>query len=112
MSSGLQRLAGFTITSADPAAAAASYASQLGYVVRAEGAITPLTALQWGTPRMAGRHYVELQVPASKGPGCFVRFVEQEAVSGMPLLGHGWNAMEVLCQSPYELAKDFEGSEF
>ncbi|MFZ9904326.1 MAG: hypothetical protein ACO3GE_02895 [Steroidobacteraceae bacterium] len=112
MSGGLQRLAGFTITSADPVAAAASYASQLGYVVRAEGTITPLTALQWGTPKMAGRHYVEMQVPASKGPGCFVRFVEQEAVSGMPRLGHGWNAMEVLCQSPYELAKDFEGSEF
>ena len=112
MSGGLQRLAGFTITSADPAAAAASYASRLGYVVRAEGTITPLTALQWGTPKMAGRHYVEMQVPASKGPGCFVRFVEQEAVSGMPRLGHGWNAMEVLCQSPYELAKDFEGSEF
>jgi hypothetical protein len=112
VSSGLQQLAGFTITSADPAATAASYASQLGYVVRAEGAITPSTALHWGAPKMAGRRYVEMQVPASRGPGCFVRFVEQEPLSGMPLLGHGWNAMEVLCQNPYELAKDFEGSTF
>jgi hypothetical protein len=69
-------------------------------------------AEQWRTPNMTGRHYVELHVPASTGPGCFVRFVEQAPFPGMPLLGHGWNAMEVLCQNPYELAKDFAGSPF
>lgn len=112
MREGLRRLAGFTITAADPVATAASYASQLGYVVTAEGAVTPVRAAQWGAPKMAGRRYIEMRVATSTGPGSFVRFVEQMPFSGMPLLGHGWNAMEVLCQNPYELAKDFEGGAF
>lgn len=112
MTAGLNRLAGFTITTADPAAVAAHYAAYLGYVVCDEGVVTLMKAEQWCTPSMAGRHYVELQVPASTGPVCFVRFVEQAPIPGMPLLGHGWNAIEVLCQNPYELAKDFADSPF
>lgn len=112
MNAGLNRLAGFTITTADPAAAAAHYVAHLGYLVCDEGIITPMKAEQWRTPSMVGRRYLELQVPASTGPGCFVRFVEQAPIPGTPLLGHGWNAMEVLCQNPYELAKDFAGSPF
>jgi len=112
VNAGLNRLAGFTITVADPAAAAAHYVAYLGYLVCDEGVITPMKAEQWRTPSMVGRRYLELQVPASTSPGCFVRFVEQAPIPGMPLLGHGWNAMEVLCQNPYELAKDFAGSPF
>lgn len=112
MSANLNRLTGFTITAADPVATAASYAAHLGYIVRDEGIITAVTAGQWRTPNMTGRRYVEMQVPASTGPGCFVRFIEQMPHPGLPLLGHGWNAMEVLCQNPYELAKDFAGSAF
>jgi len=112
VSRGLSRIAGFTITTADPAATAASYAAELGYVARAAGTVTPLKAAQWTAPKMAGRRYVEMHLPKSSGPGCFVRFVEQDPFPGVPLLGHGWNAMEVLCQSPYELAKDLAGSAF
>ena len=112
MSASLNRLAGFTITAADPATAASHYVAHLGYVVYDQGIITSVKAEQWRTPNMTGRHYVELHVPASTGPDCFVRFVEQAPFPGMPLLGHGWNAMEVLCQNPYELAKDFAGSPF
>lgn len=112
MSTGLNRLAGFTITATDPIAAARHYVAHLGYVVFDQGIITPEKAEQWRTPNMTGRHYVELHVPASTGPGCFVRFIEQARFPGLPLLGHGWNAMEVLCQNPYELAKDFAGSPF
>lgn len=112
MSASLNRLAGFTITAADPATAASHYVAHLGYVVCDQGIITSVKAEQWRTPNMTGRHYVELHVPASTGPDCFVRFVEQAPFPGMPLLGHGWNAMEVLCQNPYELAKDFAGSPF
>ncbi len=112
MSTGLNRLAGFTITATDPIAAARHYVAHLGYVVFDQGIITSEKAEQWRTPNMTGRHYVELHVPASTGPGCFVRFIEQARFPGLPLLGHGWNAMEVLCQNPYELAKDFAGSPF
>ncbi len=112
MSASLNRLAGFTITAADPATAASHYVAHLGYVVCDQGIITSVKAEQWRTPNMTGRHYVELHVPASTGPDCFVRFVEQAPFPGMPLLGHGWNAMEVLCQNPHELAKDFAGSPF
>jgi hypothetical protein len=112
VSASLNRLAGFTITAADPATAASHYVAHLGYVVCDQGIITSVKAEQWRTPNMTGRHYVELHVPASTGPDCFVRFVEQAPFPGMPLLGHGWNAMEVLCQNPYELAKDFAGSPF
>lgn len=112
MSTGLNRLAGFTITATDPIAAARHYVAHLGYVVFDQGIITPEQAEQWRTPNMTGRHYVELHVPASTRPGCFVRFIEQAPFPGLPLLGHGWNAMEVLCQNPYELAKDFAGSPF
>lgn len=112
MSTGLNRLAGFTITATDPIAAARHYVAHLGYVVFDQGIITPEQAEQWCTPNMTGRHYVELHVPASTRPGCFVRFIEQAPFPGLPLLGHGWNAMEVLCQNPYELAKDFAGSPF
>lgn len=112
MSASLNRLAGFTITAADPATAASHYVAHLGYVVCDQGIITSVKAEQWRTPNMTGRDYVELHVPASTGPDCFVRFVEQAPFPGMPLLGHGWNAMEVLCQNPYELAKDFAGSPF
>ena len=112
MSASLNRLAGFTITATDPATAASHYVAHLGYVVCDQGIITSVKAEQWRTPNMTGRHYVELHVPASTGPDCFVRFVEQAPFPGMPLLGHGWNAMEVLCQNPYELAKDFAGSPF
>jgi hypothetical protein len=112
VSTGLNRLAGFTITATDPIAAARHYVAHLGYVVFDQGIITSEKAEQWRTPNMTGRHYVELHVPASTGPGCFVRFIEQARFPGLPLLGHGWNAMEVLCQNPYELAKDFAGSPF
>ncbi len=112
MSHGLQRLTGFTIMAADPAIAAAQYVAHLGYVVRDQGRIERSKAEQWRAPKMAGRHYVELQVPASLGPGCFVRFIEQAPSLGLPLLGHGWNALEVLCQNPYALAEDFASSPF
>lgn len=112
MTAGLNRLSGFTITATDPATVAGHYVAHLGYVVCDQGIITPGKADQWRTPNMTGRHYVEMHVPTSTGPGCFVRFIEQAPFPRMPLLGHGWNAMEVLCQNPYELAKDFSGSAF
>lgn len=108
----LSRLSGFTITTVDPTATAASYAAHLGYIVCDEGIIPPMRAAQWRTPKITGRRYIEMQVPDSTGPVCFVRFIEQTLHPGLPLLGHGWNAMELLCQNPYELAKDFAGSAF
>lgn len=112
MKQGLQQLTGFTIMATDPAIAAAQYVTHLGYVVRDQGRIALSKAEQWRAPKMAGRRYAEVQAPASVGPGCFVRFIEQAPLLGLPLLGHGWNAMEVLCQNPYALAKDFASSPF
>lgn len=106
------RLTGFTITAADPSTAAAQYISQLGYLIADEGLVPYARAQQWNAPGVAGRRYVELKAPAGNGPGCFVRFVEQAPIAGAPLLGHGWNAMEVLCLNPYELAEDFMGTAF
>jgi hypothetical protein len=67
-------------------------------------------AHRWGAPAAAGRRWVVLRAPGP--PSVVVRFIEQEPIGQAPLLGHGWNAMEVLVEDPYALARSFTGSPF
>ena len=108
---GLQRLVGFTIFTADVRATAAAYARWLDYVIAEQTIVSPLLARLWGCARLAGRSLALLHAPAS--PATLLRLVEMPVPpAATPLLGHGWNAMEVLVQDPYALAVQLEGSPF
>ena len=109
---GLRRLAGFTITAADPALAAANYVQHLGYEIVDQGRVPRETAMNWRSPNLAQRKFVELTPSPTGSDDCFVRFVEQASTPGIPLLGYGWNAVEISCRDPYELAERFSGTTF
>ena len=107
---GLQRIVGFTITAPDPVAAAEAYAQVFGWPVEAEGSVSRDEAFLWGAPATEGRRWLRLRPPGE--PATWVRFVGQAAMPGQPLLSYGWNAMEVLVDDPYALARELEGTPF
>jgi len=109
---GLRRLAGFTITAADPAAAAALYVQHLGYQVVDEGTIGAETAANWRAPNVVRRKFVEVTPSPTSNDDCFIRFVEQVPTPDIPLLGYGWNGVEISCRDPYALADQFSGTPF
>lgn len=108
--SGLQRIVGFTITAPDPQAAAEAYTRVFGWPVEASGTVPHDEAFLWGAPAAEGRRWVRLRPPGE--PATWVRFVEQPAQPGLPMLSYGWNAMEVLVRDPYGLARELEGTPF
>lgn len=108
--SGLQRIVGFTITAPDPQTAAGAYGRVFGWPVEAEGTVSRDEAFLWGAPAAEGRRWLRLRPPGE--PATWVRFVEQPAQAGLPLLSYGWNAMEVLVRDPYALARELEGTPF
>lgn len=107
---GLQRIVGFTITAADPVAAAEAYAEVFGWPVEAEGTVPSDEAFLWGAPAAEGKRWLRLRPPGE--PRTWVRFIEQAAEPGLPFLSYGWNAMEVLVHDPYALARELEGTAF
>lgn len=110
--SGLQRLLGFTISSASPRAAADAYIRHLGYHLLSDGEVDAVTAAAWDAPALAGRRMVTVSASRRVGDKAFVRFIEQVPIVSAPLLGQGWNAMEVLCEDPYRLADSFSDTPF
>ena len=109
-SHGLLRIAAFTLTTGNLDATTDAYVRWLGYVHEDAGRVPAQLARSWGAPGVEGRRWALLRAP---GPASVVvRFVEQAPVAEAPLLGHGWNAMEVLVEDPYELARSFDGSPF
>ena len=108
--SGLQRIVGFTITAPDPQAAAEAYTRVFGWPVEASGTVPHDQAYLWGTPAAEGRRWLRLRPPGE--PSTWVRFIEQPAEPGLPMLSYGWNAMEVLVRDPYGLARELEGTPF
>jgi len=110
--SGLQRLLGFTVTCNDPAQVADEYCKLLGYRIFAAGEIDAATAGSWQAPLLHGRRFATVMPPAAADDSSFIRFVEQQRDRSLPRLGYGWNAIEVLCRDPYELAQRLAGSSF
>lgn len=107
---GLQRISAFTLTTGSLDATTEAYVRWLGYVCDSTGYVPESLARRWGAPATAGRRWSQLRAPGA--PAVAVRFVEQTPIEHAPLLGHGWNAMEVLVEDPYALARSFEGSPF
>jgi hypothetical protein len=109
-SPGLLRIAAFTLTTSNLDATIDAYVRWLGYVHEDAGRVPGSLARGWGAPGVEGRRWARLRPP---GPAnVVVRFVEQALVAEAPLLGHGWNAVEILVEDPYALAHSFEGSPF
>jgi hypothetical protein len=109
-SPGLQRIAAFTLTTGDLAATTAAYVRWLGYSLEDAGRVPASLAAAWGAPAVAGRRWAWLHPPGP--PSVALRFVEQDPIAGAALLGHGWNAVEILVEDPYALARSFDGSPF
>lgn len=113
---GLQRIAAFTLTTGDLDATVAAYGRWLGYRCEEAGHVPAALACSWGAPAVAGRRWARLRpaepATAAASPGAELRFVEQAPIAGAPLLGLGWNAVEVLVEDPYALANSFDGSPF
>ncbi len=107
---GLLRIASFTLTTGDLDATVDAYARWLGYVRVEEGCVSASAAARWGAPAVAGHRWALMRAPGP--PAATVRFVEQAPIPHAPLLAHGWNAMEVLVEDPYALARSFDGSPF
>lgn len=109
---GLRRLSGFTLTASNPATVASAYVEHLGYEIVDEGVIDADTATRWRSPKITHRRFVELAPAPTASDDCFMRFVEQTPPSDVPMLGYGWNAVEISCEDPYSLAKQFERTPF
>ena len=113
---GLQRIAAFTLTTGDLDGTTAAYSRWLGYAGEDAGRVPARLAQAWGAPAVAGRRWARLRPARASGPdgppGIELRFVQQEPIADAPLLGHGWNAVEILVEDPYALAQSFEGSPF
>ena len=108
---GLQRLTCFTITTANLAHSARAYTEILGYQSLAETEISATLAAHWNMPALRGVSCALLHAPA--GTETILRLVEQpDRQPGAMLLGHGWNAMEVLVQDPYVLARELIDTAF
>ena len=106
-------LASVTLTVPCIAPVATAYCDWLGYQITAEGRVTVRLAESWDAPATIGSRWVELRAAADTQ--CVLRWVERPAYAGFaPLLHHGWNANEILCADPLDLAERFSqpGSPF
>ncbi len=109
--SGLQRLLCCTLTAPDADQAAQCYVDWLGYRIIERAAVSVALAQHWDAPLTAGRRCVVLAAPT--GRDATLRFIEQPpAPPDSPLLAQGWNAVEILVEDPYELARSLAGSPF
>lgn len=106
-------LSSVTLTAPSIAPIAAAYCDWLGYQTVAEGRVTVRLAESWDAPVTLGSPWIELR--ASAEAQCVLRLVERPPYPGFaPLLHHGWNANEILCADPVDLAERFSqpGSPF
>ncbi len=95
-----------TLTVPNIALVATAYCDWLGYQIVAEGRVTARLADSWEAPSTIGSRWVELRAVAETQ--CVLRLVERPAYAGFaPLLHHGWNANEILCTDPIDLAERF-----
>jgi hypothetical protein len=105
----LERIKMATVAVPDIIAAAAWYSTWLSYVPQGMGKIAKELAASWGAPGMAGRRQILLQ-PES-GADVFVRLVEIDPVPDhKPLVGYGWNAIELAVENAEELQRRLEGT--
>jgi hypothetical protein len=108
---GLRQLLAFTLTAPNVRSVAEAYARWLDYVIAEETTLSTALAAVWDCPALVGQRMILLH--AASGTDTWLRLVEMPAASPpVPLLGHGWNAMEVLVQDPYQLARELQGSPF
>ena len=106
----LKRIKMATVSVPDVVTSAAWYSKWLSYVPLGVGKVSKELATSWGTPAMAGRKQILLQ-PES-GADVFIRLVEIDPVPAYkPLLGYGWNAIEITVQDSDALQKSFAGSD-
>jgi hypothetical protein len=106
-------LSSVTLTVPSIAPVAAAYCDWLGYQTVAEGRVTARLAESWDAPLTVGSRWAELRAAAETQ--CVLRLVERPSYPGFaPLLHHGWNANEILCADPVDLAERFSqpGSPF
>ena len=106
-------LSSVTLTVPCIAPVATAYCDWLGYHITAEGRVSDRLAESWDAPATIGSRWVELRAAAETQ--CVLRLVERPAHAGFaPLLHHGWNANEILCTDPIDLAERFSepGSPF
>lgn len=108
---GLRQLLVFTLTAQHVRSEAEAYARCLGYVIAEETALSAKLAAVWNCLALIGQRMILLH--AASGADTWLRLMEMPAASRpAPLLGHGCNAMEVLVEDPYRLARELEGSSF
>jgi len=100
-----------TLTVADVARSAATYAEWLDYTVVEQGPLADDLAAAWGAPASAGRASA-VMAPAS-GANIFIRFVEGDPVPDyQPLRTHGWAAIEICVEDVLAVNARMEKSPF
>jgi hypothetical protein len=108
---GLQEILAFTICTPDLATSQRAYETWLGYRLLESASVTREEAQTWRTPAIIGHRYSLLAPPACSRT--LIRLVEQAAQPSFTCMKHyGWNAIEILVQNPYELARQLTGSPF
>lgn len=107
----LQTILAVTICAPDLGAIEVAYTRYLSYEPVARGRVSQAAAQLWRAPAMAGREYLMLRPPS--GADVCLRFVQAEPVAGYAALRTlGWNAAELLVESPDALAEALGGSPF
>jgi len=107
----LKEIAIVTLTVSNLAQVEQAWQEHFDYRTVASGDISTELASHWQAPDMAGDPYRLLQ-PANDAP-VYVRLIaDQSVIAYRPMTSLGWNATEILVQSPDDVAAAMQDSVF